>query len=40
MAQQIVARTGGVLVDLDDPAVRRLALADPGNSSGDAPNRW
>lgn len=30
MAQQIVTRTGGVLVDLDDPAVRRLALADPG----------
>jgi predicted AAA+ superfamily ATPase len=29
LAGQITGRTGGTFVDLDDPAVRRLAIADP-----------
>lgn len=29
MAGQITGRTGGTFIDLDDPAVRRLAIADP-----------
>ncbi len=29
LAGQIIRRTGGTFIDLDDPAVRRLAIADP-----------
>lgn len=37
LAQEIVAGAGGVLVDLDDPAVRRLAVADPHEFVRDRP---
>jgi predicted AAA+ superfamily ATPase len=37
LARGVVQRTGGVLVDLDDPAVRRLALADPTEFVRDRP---
>ncbi len=29
LARQIIGRAGGTFIDLDDPAVRRLAIADP-----------
>ncbi|MGI9001318.1 MAG: ATP-binding protein [Pseudonocardia sp.] len=37
LTQTVVDRTGGTLVDLDDPAVRRLAAADPAAFVRDLP---